>query len=242
MLLWTSLPGWILGLALCQLHGHFEHAGGTTSHYGRLYNLVFFNDGYHVEHHERPGLHWTRLPSVGRRGGRASRWPAVLRWIDAASLARLESLERLVISSRVLQRFVLRRHERAFRKLLPQIGRARRVWIVGGGMFPRTAIVLRRLLPDAALTVIDASAPHLDVARRFLGSGIECVHARFETGAAADADLVVIPLAFHGDRARLYAKPPAPLTVVHDWLWATRRADSARVSWLLLKRLNLIRQ
>src|ERR1041385_5265580 len=47
------LPGWLIGLALCQLQGHFEHARGTTSHYGRLYNLLFFNDGYHVEHHAR---------------------------------------------------------------------------------------------------------------------------------------------------------------------------------------------
>ena len=42
------LPGWALGLGLCFLQGHYEHAGGTTSHYGRLYNLLFFNDGYHV--------------------------------------------------------------------------------------------------------------------------------------------------------------------------------------------------
>ena len=26
------------GAGLCQLQGHFEHARGTTSHYGRLYN------------------------------------------------------------------------------------------------------------------------------------------------------------------------------------------------------------
>src|SRR5262249_54488191 len=27
------LPGWLLGLGLCALHGHHEHARGTTSHY-----------------------------------------------------------------------------------------------------------------------------------------------------------------------------------------------------------------
>src|SRR5207244_6782809 len=56
------LPGYAAGLALCWLHGHYEHARGTTSHYGRLYNLLFFNDGYHVEHHAAPGTHWARLP------------------------------------------------------------------------------------------------------------------------------------------------------------------------------------
>ena len=54
------LPGWLIGLGLCRLQGHFEHEHGTTSHYGRLYNLLFFNDGYHVEHHARPAEHWTR--------------------------------------------------------------------------------------------------------------------------------------------------------------------------------------
>ena len=53
----TYLPGWALGLGLCFLQGHFEHARGTTSHYGGLYNVCFFNDGYHVEHHLRPGEH-----------------------------------------------------------------------------------------------------------------------------------------------------------------------------------------
>jgi hypothetical protein len=56
------MPGYLAGLGLCLLQGHFEHAGGTTSHYGWLYNRLFFNDGYHVEHHRRPGIHWTQLP------------------------------------------------------------------------------------------------------------------------------------------------------------------------------------
>ena len=65
-LLSTYLPGWIIGLTLCQLHGHYEHARGTTSHYGRIYNTLFFNDGYHVEHHARPGRHWSELANVPR--------------------------------------------------------------------------------------------------------------------------------------------------------------------------------
>src|SRR5262245_49472840 len=32
---WTVyLPGYLLGLALCALHGRYEHAAGTVSHYG----------------------------------------------------------------------------------------------------------------------------------------------------------------------------------------------------------------
>src|SRR5262249_43542889 len=34
------LPGYAVGLGLCWLHGHYEHADGTTSHHGSLYNFL----------------------------------------------------------------------------------------------------------------------------------------------------------------------------------------------------------
>src|SRR2546430_4191948 len=162
----SYLPGWLIGLGLCRLQGHFEHEHGTTSHYGRLYNLLFFNDGYHVEHHARPAEHWIRLSRRKLTDLRTSRWPAVLRWLEYFNLDRME---RLVLRSTTLQRFVLRKHERAFRALLPHLESVRRVEIVGGGMFPRTALILQRLLPNARLTIIDASAESLGSARRFVG-------------------------------------------------------------------------
>ena len=73
------LPGFLIGGALCYLQGHYEHASGTVSHYGRLYNFLFFNDGYHIEHHSRPGMHWRELPCQRAEKGSASRWPAVRR-------------------------------------------------------------------------------------------------------------------------------------------------------------------
>jgi len=58
----TLAPAWLLGLGLCAVQGHYEHVGGRDAgvdHHGRLYNRVWFNDGYHVEHHrmqqEPPG-------------------------------------------------------------------------------------------------------------------------------------------------------------------------------------------
>lgn len=229
-------PGYLAGLGLCTLQGHFEHARGTTSHYGWLYNLCFFNDGYHVEHHRRPGEHWTRLPAEPRDAAHASRWPPVLRWLDALTL---ESCERMVLRSRWLQRFVLGAHERAFASLLPQLPPVRRVTIVGGGLYPRSAMVLQRLLPEARLTVVDASREHLDIAAALLPSAIEWQQRLFDPAVAEPADLVVIPLAFIGDRERVYRHPPAAAAVVHDWIWK-RRGGGARVSWLLLKRLNLV--
>ena len=230
------VPGCAAGLGLCSLQGHFEHAHGTTSHYGWLYNWCFFNDGYHAEHHLRPGEHWTRLPSQARAGARSSRWPPVLRWLDAFSL---ESLERAVLRSAWLQRYVLAAHERAFKALLPQLPPVHRVTIVGGGLFPRSALILRRLLPDATLTIVDAKPEHLEIAAAFLPEGIELQHRLFDPAVLESADLVVIPLAFIGDRDRVYRHPPARVAVVHDWLWRPR-GGGARVSWLLLKRLNLV--
>ena len=234
----SYLPGWLIGLGLCRLQGHFEHEHGTTSHYGRLYNLLFFNDGYHVEHHARPAEHWTRLSRRKRTDLRTSRWPAALRWLEYFNLDRME---RLVLRSTTLQRFVLRKHERAFRTLLPHLESVRRVEIVGGGMFPRTALILQRLLPNARLTIIDASAENLGSARRFVGHNVEFVHGFFDASPPADVDLVVIPLAFVGDRAAIYRHPPAPAVLVHDWLWH-RRGTGLVVSLPLLKRLNLVKQ
>jgi hypothetical protein len=231
------LPGYLVGLGLCWLHGRYEHPGGATvSHHGRLYNLLFLNDGYHVEHHLHPAEHWTRLPRHAALAGRTSRYPAVLRWLDTPPL---EWLERWVLHSPRLQRFLLDRHERAFRALLPLLPPVRRAGIVGGGLFPRTLLVLRRLLPDAELVVIDRSAANLAAARPFFPDGVRVVNAYYDPDRMGGLDLVVIPLSYLGDRAALYRRPPAPALLVHDWVWR-RHGTGAMVSLLLLKRLNLV--
>ena len=250
--LWTTLavrdpaffagvyvPGYLGGLLLCALHGFFEHQHGTTSHYGRVYNLLCFNDGYHVEHHARPGVHWSRLPEFRTAEARESRWPAPVRWLDALGL---HGLERLVLRSRLLQRAVVESHARALGSVLGALSsRVHSIAIVGGGLFPRTAIVLRRLCPGARITIIDASQPNLDRARRLLDpAGIEFVHAWYSPDRTAGFDLVVFPLSFVGDRGEVYHAPPADLVVVHDWIWR-RRGTSRIVSIPLLKRVNLVR-
>jgi hypothetical protein len=231
-------PAYLAGLGLCALHGYYEHARGTISHYGTLYNLLFFNDGYHVEHHAHPGAHWTRLPANVRPGAQLSRWPAVLRWLD---LFTLEGLERCVLRSRLLQRFVLHKHERAFRRLLPELPAVRRVAVVGGGLFPRTALVLGRLLPQAHVTVIDASADNIATARALVPGEVEFINEWYDPCKHGGFDLVVIPLAFVGDRQTFYRDPPAAAVLVHDWLWRRCRSGAV-VSFLLCKRLNLVRR
>jgi hypothetical protein len=236
LFLTAYLPGYLAALVLCAIHGHYEHAGGTRSHYGRLYNALFLNDGYHVEHHASPGAHWTRLPERREAAAVSSSWPAILRWLEVFNL---ETLERRVLRSRRLRNFVLGAHRRAFRALLPRLPPIRRVGIVGGGLFPRTALLLGELLPRARLVVIDQSAESLHVARPFLPAGVELRLARFPEASPADFDLLVVPLSFSGDRDALYQSPPAPAVIVHDWLWRPR-GTSAVVSFFLQKRLNLI--
>ena len=68
------LPCWYLGNTLSQLSGYYEHLGGNpddpiawgVSSYAPLYNLIWFGNGHHAEHHFRPAIHWTRLPAFHR--------------------------------------------------------------------------------------------------------------------------------------------------------------------------------
>ena len=241
------VPGYAGGLLLCAIHGHYEHAAGTTSHYGRLYNLLLFNDGYHVEHHRHPGESWARLPNWRDTSARTSVWPAPLRWLDAVRVGiTLESLERCVLRSSILQRLVLRSHARAFRSLLASIPPARQVAIVGGGLFPRTALVLRELLPDAHITIVDGNRENLERARGFLHTdAVSFVHQHIDNQDVGRVlldpapDLIVFPLAFDGDRDAIYADPPAATVIVHDWIWRKRGASRV-VSIALLKRMNLV--
>ena len=60
-----------LGNCLSSLNGYFEHYGANpdlpiawgVSSYNRLYNLIWFNNGYHAEHHFRPRMHWIKMKS-----------------------------------------------------------------------------------------------------------------------------------------------------------------------------------
>lgn len=257
------LPGYVLGLALCGLHGHYEHAGRSVrtdpgiSTYSRLYNLLWLNDGFHAEHHRRPGLHWTRLPGQRRAEGgpRTSAWPPVLRWLgdlgrwaNVLASSGLAQLERLALRSATLQGWLIARHERALRAVLPALDERpyQQVGVVGGGLFPRSVLVLQRVWPESRLEVLDASAAHIAAAERYLDqqgatrSPVRFRQGHFDPGEPWDIDVLVVPLGLRGDRQQLYDRPAAPVVLVHDWLWRRRGRAGVTVSWLLLKRLNVV--
>jgi fatty acid desaturase len=66
------LPCYYLGHCLSYLNGYYLHYGGNpdvpmawgVSSYHRLYNWLWFNNGYHAEHHFRPKTHWTRMKAL----------------------------------------------------------------------------------------------------------------------------------------------------------------------------------
>ena len=235
------LPGLCGGALLAALQGHYEHRGGTTNINARWWNVLFCNDGYHVEHHANPARHWGELPMHRVAGARTSVLPPVLRWLAAWSpAAMLDRLERLVLRWPWLQRQVLAAHRRALAKVLAGVAAPQRIVVVGGGLFPRSALLLRERFPLAKITVLDSEPSHLAAARAWLPAGTHCVCERFVAGQQLAADLVVLPLALRGARSRVIEAPPAPLLLVHDWAWQ-RVGRGCVVAWWLGKRLHLVR-
>jgi len=69
------MPFFYLGHCFSYLNGYYRHYGANpdkpiawgVSSYGKLYNWIFFYNGYHAEHHFRPKVHWTKMEEF-RRG------------------------------------------------------------------------------------------------------------------------------------------------------------------------------
>ena len=65
---------WYLGHCFSYLNGYYRHYGANpdkpiawgVSSYGKMYNWLFFYNGYHAEHHFRPKVHWTKMEQFHR--------------------------------------------------------------------------------------------------------------------------------------------------------------------------------
>lgn len=66
------LPIWYLGQVAAYAENYLEHykairgnrLADSVSCYGKLYNFIWFRNGYHQEHHCRPEIHWTQIAEV----------------------------------------------------------------------------------------------------------------------------------------------------------------------------------
>jgi fatty acid desaturase len=69
------LPFMYFGHCLSYLNGYYRHYGGNpdkpiawgVSSYHKLYNWIWFFNGYHAEHHFRPRVHWTQMVDLHRQ-------------------------------------------------------------------------------------------------------------------------------------------------------------------------------
>lgn len=69
------LPFYYFGHCLSFLNGYYLHFGANpdvpiawgVSSYHKLYNWLWFNNGYHAEHHFRPKMHWSEMPKFHQK-------------------------------------------------------------------------------------------------------------------------------------------------------------------------------
>ena len=92
------IPFYYLGNSLSSLNGFYEHYKGNpnlpiawgVSSYNWLYNITWFNNGYHAEYHYRPKHHWSRTKALGTQisnlqqsaGVKIIKWPHALGFLD----------------------------------------------------------------------------------------------------------------------------------------------------------------
>jgi fatty acid desaturase len=69
------VPFYYIGHSLSYLNGYYEHFNGNpdkpiawgVSTYNKIYNWIWFNNGYHAEHHYRPKIHWTKMKELHKK-------------------------------------------------------------------------------------------------------------------------------------------------------------------------------
>lgn len=161
----------------------------------------------------------------------------------------LDILEYITIKIPFLRNWVLNVHERAICNLLsldvqePPI----RFVVVGGGIFPRTAIIIRRLFPDAQIVIQDMNLKSLRFAENYLRNMhitedviySHTIYDGINYDAASESiygTVVILPLAFRGEIGQTAFK-----TLKHCWIWDTDYCEKqCLVSYFLLKKIKVL--
>ena len=102
------LPSYYLGWAASYAEGYLEHYGckpgnpfaNSVSSYNWLYTLLWFNNGYHQEHHWDPKCHWTKMrelhrdiqPQLEANGTRTLRGPHLTALIEDWLAGRIQKV------------------------------------------------------------------------------------------------------------------------------------------------------
>lgn len=92
------IPFYYLGNCLSSLNGFYEHYRGNPNlpiawgvrSYNWLYNITWFNNGYHAEYHYRPKHHWSKMRELREQiaekqqaaGVRVIQWPHALGFLE----------------------------------------------------------------------------------------------------------------------------------------------------------------
>lgn len=159
----------------------------------------------------------------------------------------LDSLEYITMNISYLRNWVLKVHETAFSNIfaLDLIEPPIRFIIVGGGIFPRTAIIIRNMFPDAQIVIQDMNHKSLECAENYmkdLGITDNIIYFKSRyTGVNYDVasesvygTVVILPLAFRGGEICQTTFK----TVKHCWLWENHPCEKdSIVSYFLLKKI-----
>jgi fatty acid desaturase len=82
------LPVWYFGQTAAYAENYLEHYGATpgdrladsVSCYGKFYNFIWFQNGYHQEHHYRPRVHWTKVAELRTSQMKSESQRRVVKW------------------------------------------------------------------------------------------------------------------------------------------------------------------
>jgi fatty acid desaturase len=64
---WTIGPGMFVQHVSCIPKSTLYPVGHSNTFLSRFFNLTTFNIGYHLVHHDYPGIHWSQLPTFHDR-------------------------------------------------------------------------------------------------------------------------------------------------------------------------------